>query len=42
VLLVQTLVLENETLFDSRKFKDMNTEDGKLGSLMEECIFQVF
>ena len=36
------VVLENETLFESRKFKDMNTEDGKLGSLMEECIFQVF
>ena len=30
------VVLENETLFDSRKFKAMNTEDGKLGSLMED------
>lgn len=30
------IVLENETLFDSRKFKAMNTEDSKLGSLMED------
>ena len=30
------VVLENETLFDSRKFKAMNTEDSKLGSLMED------
>lgn len=30
------VVLENETLFDSRKFKSMNTEDSKLGSLMED------
>lgn len=30
------VVLENETLFDSRKFKAMNTDDSKLGSLMEE------
>lgn len=30
------VVLENETLFDSRKFKAMNTDDSKLGSLMED------
>lgn len=30
------VILENETLFDSRKFKAMNTEDSKLGSLMED------
>lgn len=30
------VVLENETLFDSRKFKAMNTEDSQLGSLMED------
>ena len=30
------IVLENETLFDSRKFKAMNTEDSKIGSLMED------
>ena len=30
------VVLENETLFDSRKFKAMNTEDSKLGLLMED------
>lgn len=30
------VVLENETLFDSRKFKAMNTEESKLGSLMED------
>lgn len=30
------IVLENETLFDSRKFKSMNTEDSQLGSLMED------
>lgn len=30
------VVLENETLFDSRKFKAMNTEDSKMGSLMED------
>lgn len=30
------VVLENETLFDSRKFKGMNTEDSKIGSLMED------
>ena len=29
------VVLENETLFDSRKFKAMDTEDSKMGSLME-------
>ena len=28
--------LENETLFDTRKFKAMNTDDSKLGSLMED------
>lgn len=28
------IVLENETLFDSRKFKAMNTEDSQLGSLL--------
>lgn len=30
------IVLENETLFDSRKFKAMNSEDSQLGSLMED------
>lgn len=30
------LILENETLFDSRKFKAMNTEDSNLGTLMED------
>ena len=30
------VVQENETLFDSRKFKAMNTDDSKLGSLMED------
>ena len=30
------VVLENETLFDSRKFKAMNSEDSQLGSLMED------
>ena len=30
------VVLENETLFDSRKFKAMNTDDSKIGSLMED------
>jgi len=30
------VVLENQTLFDSRKFKAMNTDDSKLGSLMED------
>lgn len=30
------LILENETLFDSRKFKAMNTEDSILGTLMED------
>ena len=30
------VVLENETLFDSRKFKAINTEVSKLGSLMED------
>ncbi|WP_026022047.1 recombinase family protein [Kurthia massiliensis] len=30
------IVLENETLFDSRKFKAMNTDDSQLGSLMED------
>ncbi|MFJ7669669.1 recombinase family protein [Lysinibacillus sp. NPDC097195] len=30
------VVLENETLFDSRKFKAMDTEGSKLGSLMED------
>ena len=30
------VVLENQILFDSRKFKAMNTEDSKLGSLMED------
>lgn len=30
------VVLENETLFDSRKFKAMNTVDSKIGSLMED------
>ena len=30
------VVLENETLFDSRKFKAMNNEDSQLGSLMED------
>ena len=35
------VVLENETLFDSRKFKAMNTEDSKLGSLMEDLFFSL-
>lgn len=30
------IVLENSSLFDSRKFKAMNSEDGQLGSLMED------
>lgn len=30
------VVLENATLFDSRKFKAMNSEDSQLGSLMED------
>lgn len=30
------LILENETLFDSRKFKAMNNEDSNLGTLMED------
>lgn len=30
------LILENEALFDSRKFKAMNTEDSNLGNLMED------
>ena len=32
------VVLENGTLFDSCKFNDMNTEDDKLGSLLEENV----
>ena len=35
------VVLENETLFDSRKFKAMNTEDSKLRSLMEEQLLSL-
>lgn len=30
------IVLENSSLFDSRKFKAMNSEDSQLGSLMED------
>lgn len=30
------LILENESLFDSRKFKAMNTEDSNVGRLMED------
>lgn len=30
------LILENETLFDSRKFKAMNTEDSNLGTVLED------
>lgn len=30
------VLLENEELFDSRKFKQMNTPDGNIGSLMED------
>ncbi len=35
------VVLENETLFDSRKFKAMNTDDSKLGSLMEDQLLSL-
>lgn len=30
------VLLENEALFDSRKFKQMNTPDGNIGDLMED------